>query len=76
MEKIRYILEIDNQDGEDFYSLMRIVERDEGLFGEIYSGNGHWEPYNGVFSYFQDPGLADYIDEERAFAIMKIIDNQ
>lgn len=77
-EILFYHLDIDEEDGEKYYSLLRAVmyKNREGYYkGEVYY-NSEWHPSKAALTYYPDPTPGEFIDEARAREIMKIIDHE
>ena len=74
MKVDRYILEKSVIDGKEEVSLARIVMHEgKGLKGEEYY-DGRWHPFDGALSYMHDPSPGDFITEQEAIEVMKLID--
>jgi hypothetical protein len=74
MDTYKYVLLKTIVDEKEEISLIRIrIYRGVGVEGDEYF-NGEWHPYNGALSYLPDPSPGDFIDEQEAMEVMKLID--
>ena len=76
MKVIKYIVTTDPETDE-IDGLLRIVQ-DEGvgLWGEEYI-NGKWHESTAAMSYMHEPGLEDFVyDEKEANRIMQLLDGK
>jgi len=76
IEVVYYVLKKTIFEGQELTSLLRaVIYEDEGQQGEEYF-EGKWHDFPGALTYYPDPSPGDFIDEERAKEIMKIIDQE
>jgi hypothetical protein len=74
MDTYKYILEKVIYKEKERISLIRIrMDEGTGVEGEEYF-DGDWHRYDGALSYLPDPSPGDFIDEEEAMEVMKLID--
>jgi hypothetical protein len=74
MDTYKYILLKTIFDEKEDINLIRIrMYRGAGVEGEEYF-NGDWHSYDGALSYLPDPSPGDFIDEQEAMEVMKLID--